>query len=344
MIEKLINMEDDKLKNSNDARTLFLYLYFNNGKNLKLVSNKILELENLTYIHYMLRAFKIDDYKKFIDYILNKSTSPEYLFNVLYDVEYLDDNTRVKLINKIISLENNRYIMKAVYYYFNVLKKFNEKIYNLIKELIKENVNIDINKNNYLKVFEKLIYKEDYECDQEGFSNNCYKGRNGYIPNIIVCHINNTYASAINNFYNAKKEVSAHYVIRRDGFVKQVISLDDSAWANGTSIYEDSDVYYKFSSSPLVNCNKDNANYYTFSIEHESFDGSLTNEQLESSINVMETIIKYLKDKYNYDFIIDRNHIIGHSEVNPIVRTKCPGAKFPYDKIIEKLINKAKKI
>ena len=78
-------------------------------------------------------------------------------------------------------------------------------------------------------------------------------------------------------------------------------------------------------------------NYYTFSIERESFDGSLTKEQLQSSINVMKDIIKYLKDKYNYDFIIDRKHIIGHNEVNPIVRTKCPGKKFPYDIIINEL-------
>ncbi len=33
----------------------------------------------------------------------------------------------------------------------------------------------------------------------------------------------------------------------------------------------------------------------------------------------MKDIIKYLKDKYNYDFQIDRKHIIGHNEVNPII-------------------------
>lgn len=336
MIESIINMDISELEKCNDARSLYLYLYHNNGKNIEFISNKILETGNLQYIHFLLRTFEIDKYDKFINYILNNSDSPEYLFNILYEVEYLDDNTKIKIINKIIKLNNYRYIMKAIYYYFNVLKLYDENTFNNVKEYIKNNLNITINNHNYLEAIDKLFYKEDYEYDYEGFSKNYYKGRKNYIPNIIVCHINNTYSSAINRFYNEDK-VSAHYVIRRDGYVKQVVSLDDSAWANGTSLSEESDRYYKFSTSNIIKNIEDNANYCTFSIEHESFDGSLTDEQLESSINVMKEIIKYLKDKYDYDFIIDREHIIGHNEVNPITRKKCPGKNFPFDKIIKEL-------
>lgn len=92
-----------------------------------------------------------------------------------------------------------------------------------------------------------------------------------------------------------------------------------------------------FASSNLISSINDNANYFTFSIEHESFDGSLTEEQFNSTIKVMKEIIAYMKEKYNYDFSIDREHIIGHNEVNPIVRTKCPGNKFPFDQIIRTL-------
>ena len=127
------------------------------------------------------------------------------------------------------------------------------------------------------------------------FSTNCYKGRKNFIPSIIVCHINNTYKSAIYHFYNEKSEVSSHFVIRRDGYIKQVVSLDDSSWANGTSLNENSDVYYKFATTKLVNKINDNANYFTFSIEHESFDGSLTEEQFKSTIKVMKEIIEYVK-------------------------------------------------
>lgn len=336
MLDNIKNLSIDEC---NDARMLYLYLYLTDGKDLELVSNRILDTGDLRYIHFLLRTFKID-YNKYINYILDNNDSPGYLFNVLYDVDYLDDETRIKIINKIIELNDNRYTIKAAYYYFNVLREFNDDIYIIIKDLIQKELNREINKDNYLDILDEIIYKEDYEIDFEGFSKNCFKGRNNHIPNIIVCHINNTYSAAMKKFYDEKTDVSAHYVIRRDGYVKQVISLDDSSWANGTSLNEESDVYYKFAKSSIVRSIEDNANYYTFSIEHESFDGSLTDEQLKSSIKVMKEIIKYLKDKYNYDFIIDREHIIGHNEVNPIVRTKCPGNKFPYETIINELKSK----
>lgn len=338
MLKEIINMDNLSLENCNDARTLFLYLYYNNGNNLNVVSNKILNTGNLKYIHFLLRTFEIKNYNKFIDYILKATNSPRDLFNILYDVDYLNDEIRVKLINRIFEFNNNYYIVKSVYYYFNILQKYNEGIFNKIKLLVKNSLNIEFNKNNSLEVLENLLYKEDYEFNYDGFSNNCFKGRHNHIPNLIVCHISNTYATTIKHFYDENSEVSAHYVIRKDGYIKQVISLADSAWANGTSLEEASDVYYGFANSSIIRNVKDNANYYTFSIEHESFDGSLTDAQLKSSVKVMKEIIKYLKDEYNYDFIIDREHIIGHDEVNPIVRTKCPGNRFPYNKIINELM------
>ena len=325
------------IKECNDARLLYLYLFLNEGKDLDYVSNKILEIGDLLYIRLLLRTFTIDNYNKYIDYILNNSDDARYIYYILYDVDYLDDNTRVRLLNRLIELNDSHYIIKGTYYYFGVLKESNEDIFNKIKVLLEDYLKIEINIDNLIDSLDGIIYKDDYEYDYEGFSPNCYKGRNNYVPNMIVCHINNTYGSALKVFYDKESEVSAHYVIRRDGHIKQVVSLDDSAWANGTSLNEESNVYYEFAKSPLIRSIKDNANYYTFSIEHESFDGSLTDEQLKSSVKVMREIISYLKEKYNYDFIIDRDHIIGHSDVNPVVRNKCPGKKFPYDTIIKEL-------
>ena len=37
------------------------------------------------------------------------------------------------------------------------------------------------------------------------------------------------------------------------------------------------------------------------------------------------------------DLLVDEKHIIGHIDVNPIVRTKCPGNKFPIKNIIHDL-------
>lgn len=348
MIEKILNFNNNskiseikklekEIIDSKDARLMFLYLYYVNAENLNLISKEILKTENYRYIHFLLRSFKCDNYNLLLDFVLLKNNDSRYLFNLLYDVDYMDNNYRLKIIDKIISLNNYNYIFKSLYYYFVILNLYDENLFNKLKKLSKERLSIDINKNNYKSILEKIFYKDDNKKDPDGFSPNCYKGRKNYVPNIIVCHINNTYSSAINHFYNKNDEVSSHYLIRRDGHVKQILSLDDSAWANGTSIKETNDAYYKFASSKLINSINDNANYYTFSIENESFDGSLTDEQLKSTIKVMKEIIKYLKDKYNYDFQIDRDHIIGHNEVNPIVRKKCPGNKFPFDTIIKSL-------
>lgn len=353
MIDKILNARDEsniseikKLENeiieSKNARYMFLYLYYVNRENLDLISNEILKTENYRYIHFLLRTFKPNNYNLILDYILSNNDDSRYIFNILYDVDYLPNNYRLKIIDKIILLGDKNYIYKAIYYYFVILELYDEVLFNKVKLMLKEQSSVDINKDNYLLILKNMFNQINNIEDPEGFSLNCYKGRNNYLPNIIVCHINNTYSSAIKHFYNEKAEVSSHYVIRSDGHIKQVISLDDSSWANGTSKNEDSDVYYKFSSSKLINMVNDNANYFTFSIECESFDGSLTDEQYKSLIKVMKEIIKYLKDKYNYIFSIDREHIIGHNEINPIVRKKCPGSKFPFDRIIQELNNSVK--
>lgn len=338
----LTNEQKEKLKTniieSKDARLLYLYLHFTSGEDIENISKLILDTHDLRYIRFMLREFKIGDYSLFIDYILKENDNPGYLYYILYDIDYLSDEVRIRIIDKLIELGDIRFTIKALYYYFVILGLYSERLFNTMKELIESNMNVIIDKDNFHAVLDEAVHREDYTVEvPNGFSNNCIKGHNGHIPSIIVCHINNTYGIALKKFYDKSSDGSAHFLIRRDGLVKEIVSLDDSSWGNGTSLSDTSDVYYRFSTSKLVRDTKDNANHYTFSIEHESFDGSLTEEQFNATIGVMKTIIKYLKDKYDYDFIIDRDHIIGHDEVAPIVRTKDPGEKFPYDRIISEL-------
>ena len=80
-----------------------------------------------------------------------------------------------------------------------------------------------------------------------------------------------------------------------------------------------------------------NANYYTYSIENESIDGSLTKEQYKATLKIMCNIIDYIKNEYGVDFKIDRNHIVGHQDINPIVRVSCPNDKFPLENLISDL-------
>ncbi|MBQ3476097.1 N-acetylmuramoyl-L-alanine amidase [Candidatus Saccharibacteria bacterium] len=348
MIDEMINyryndkteqaklLTKDQVLASSNPREMFLYLLYVNAEELDSIGEAILSTGNMTYVHYLLRSFRIADYKKYLPKIMC-SNDPRYLFNILYDVDYLDELSRLKIIKQIIEINDVKYTFKAVYYYFIVLSLFNEELFLYIKNLLKVEKAIEINDSNYKKILNEIFYREDYKKDPDGFTTNCYNGRNGHIPNLIVCHINHTYFSAINRFYDKESLVSSHYVIRRDGHTKQVVKLDDSAWANGTSLDPSKDNYHRFATSEIIRNTNDNANYFSFSIEHESFDGSLTNAQFDATIMAMQKIITYLKNKYNYRFRIDRQHILGHNEVNPITRKKCPGEKFPFDKIIQTL-------
>lgn len=64
---------------------------------------------------------------------------------------------------------------------------------------------------------------------------------------------------------------------------------------NTASLSEGSDVYYRFSINNIA-CNKcDNANYFTFSIEHESYDDSLTEVLNQESLNIVKQLLILLK-------------------------------------------------
>ena len=166
-------------------------------------------------------------------------------------------------------------------------------------------------------------------------SPNHYDGRKGWKPDIIVDHITGgTFTSAINTFMNKSCEVSSHFIVSKAGEIAQMVDLRNGAWCNGTSTSGDKRDYRK-ATNPLVRSRNANANYYTISIEHENMGGgNLTPAQLSATIELHKYIIEQVKSIYGTDIQADRQHIIGHYEINPITRPACPGASFPFDKII----------
>lgn len=354
MIDKIIDLKntllsddeykewENKIISSNDPRLIFLFSYF--AKNVKVdkVSNAILNTNNMRYISFFMRSIKGIDVDLFINKILEIGSIKD-LYYTYYDNPYLSSEHVIKIINRMEEIDsNNYYIYYLYYYYFNVLNKFNDDIFALLKNKIHSLKKIEVTTDNYKEILDSFRdkFNDEYkdECSST-FSNNCYQGHGGYIPDMIVFHISQRYGKALKNFYDESSEVSAHFVINYDGEIKQIVSLDNSAWSNGTSINDSSDVYYRFSSNELINQREYNVNYYSFSIEHISFDGTLTEEQYQSSLEIVKRIIKYMKQKYDYDMIIDRLHLVGHNEVNPIVRTSCPGVRFPFERLIDDLIS-----
>lgn len=161
---------------------------------------------------------------------------------------------------------------------------------------------------------------------------NKWSGRK-YTPSLIVCHITEgTYNSAINWFLNTNSYASSHYIIARTGDVAQMVALSDSAWCNGD---------LNNPTSKIVKEMKINPNLYSYSIEHEGYSykelyGGLTDNQYKSTLEICKKIITWHNSNYS-PFIIDREHIIGHFEINSVDKKNCPGKNFPFDKLIKDL-------
>jgi len=155
---------------------------------------------------------------------------------------------------------------------------------------------------------------------------NYTKGRKGKKPVAIVSHQTaGQCPGSLTWLCNPKAQSSAHYLIYRDSTIYQLVKDEDTSWHAGIvnkptwSLYDGS-----------------NPNFYTIGIEHECYpavggDGNLTEIQYQASL----WLHKQLIDKYNIP--IDRDHLIGHYQIDSKNRPNCPGKVFPWDRLISDL-------
>lgn len=171
-------------------------------------------------------------------------------------------------------------------------------------------------------------------------SPNHYNGRRGWKPDMIVCHVTagDTYMSTYWWFMNPKAQTGSHFVVDKNGDIYQFNKLTDGAWCNGTSVNSKDKCFYGKATNHFVRERKTNANYYTYSIEFVDKDGAgITPQQIDSGIELIKYIREENKRLYGVDIPLDRQHIIGHCEINPITKPLCPGKMFPWDKIMKGL-------
>jgi N-acetyl-anhydromuramyl-L-alanine amidase AmpD len=65
-------------------------------------------------------------------------------------------------------------------------------------------------------------------------SPNYWNVRNGWKPDIIVCHITEgSFNSAVSWLTNTESRASAHYVVGAKGEVENLVDLKNTAWCNG---------------------------------------------------------------------------------------------------------------
>jgi len=151
-----------------------------------------------------------------------------------------------------------------------------------------------------------------------------FSSRDGYKIEIISIHIMaGTLAGTDSWFANPASQVSAHYGIGKNGEVHQYVADENKAWSNGKAF----DPTFKL-------CKPDvNPNLYTLSIECEGYD---LKDAPTTLISALTALLTDLCNKWAIPK--DRDHIIGHNEINSLTRPNCPSTdKTLLDKIVAQL-------
>ena len=165
---------------------------------------------------------------------------------------------------------------------------------------------------------------------------NYWQGRAGYLPLAIVNHCMGrdkagnlaTIEGTLSWFRNPASEVSAHFGIARDGRVWQFVSLGDTAWANGIVELPDQNIKWLIDAVSK----KVNPNYLTVSIEHEG-DGILPMPEIQYQASL--SLHKFISAECA--IVLDKFHIIRHSQITGISRANCPGISFPMTRLLADL-------
>lgn len=193
----------------------------------------------------------------------------------------------------------------------------------VVVKFMSDNADLEGTGNNKMPVDKPYVIKKP--------TPNCWRGRDGHLPVAIIDHVTvGSAASAANWFANPASEVSSNYQVNRDGGVWQYVADKDTAWANGRAESPDMAIGW------LASAIKDriNPNRLTISIEHEGQSGqALSDEQYKSTLQLH----RYLCDAYNIP--ADRQHITGHYSIDSLNKRGCPGAAFPWARLIGDLRN-----
>lgn len=144
-------------------------------------------------------------------------------------------------------------------------------------------------------------------------------GRAGpFAVDVIVIHVTEGDAASVVDWFSNPKankgepsNVSAHYMVRKDGVVVQFVDEDDTAWHAGRVSAPTAQL--------VIDRSPTNPNSYSIGIEHEgSGREPLTPAQRLASVNLIRDICA------RRGITIDRTHVVGHHEI--FAPKFCPGA------------------
>ncbi len=125
---------------------------------------------------------------------------------------------------------------------------------------------------------------------------------------------------AINRLCNTKSKVSAHYFIKKNGSVLNLVPPLYEAWHAGESSWKGIKSLNRYSIG--------------IEIQNSGHDNKYENFALNQIISIKK-LLKYLIRKYR----VNVNNILGHSDIAPD-RKKDPGEKFPWKELSKYKLSK----
>mgnify|MGYP001492587216 CR=1 FL=1 len=125
---------------------------------------------------------------------------------------------------------------------------------------------------------------------------------------------------AINRLCNIKSKVSAHYFIKKNGSVLNLVPPLYEAWHAGESSWKG-----------IKSINRHSIGIEIQNSGHENKYENFAQKQIIST----KKLLKYLIKKYKVNF----NNILGHSDIAPD-RKKDPGEKFPWKELSKYKLSK----
>ena len=123
-------------------------------------------------------------------------------------------------------------------------------------------------------------------------------------------------SKAIQKLCDSKSKVSAHYFVKKNGEILNLVPDLYKAWHAGKSSWKKLKSLNRYSIGIEISNPGHDYGYRKFS---------------SKQISAIIKLLKFLSKKYN----IKKQNILGHSDISPN-RKKDPGEKFPWKKLAKK--------
>ncbi len=193
-------------------------------------------------------------------------------------------------------------------------------------EYVDPNIVSYLAEKDFLEPFDKYSWEREFDVEY------------------IVLHFTSNVVNDKNNPHDVGKvkdiftttEVSAHYIIDRDGRIKCFIPENLAAWHAGAGTFANDEKYtnkmnkYSIGIEMLAIGSYSDMQYYLTAAEYNSIDKSFigfTEKQYAS----LKLLLKDICERNHISF--DREHIIGHDEYN--LDKNDPGELFDWNRLFE---------